>query len=116
MRVYRIQWRNGNPWVEPGSVIHCGKNKKLRRIQFPSEAKTVAFERGSATIVEAIEAELLHIALIFGPSVSVMRASLVPRPWLMARCVAEILRLYRKLERHGLVPKGTYEKRARKGA
>lgn len=110
MRVYRVQWCKGIPYIEAGMVILCGKRKISRRIQFPHRKSTVPMSEGSETIVGAIEREILSIATLCQGSLRFGRRSRPPAPWLLAKCASDLLRLYRKLEKHRLVPRGTYER------
>lgn len=105
MTMYRVKWCKGVPHIEAGSIVLCGTKKSIRRIKFPSEKKLMSFCDGSETIADAIKADMLDVADRFGPVHSSKYRYRKPDPWLMASCIVRLLRLHRKLKKHGLVPK-----------
>lgn len=101
MSVYRINWRKGEPFVEAGDIVIVGKKKKIRKIKWPSEEKNKSYSSGFNSIKEALEAEILFIADLFGSSIFAKTGK--PDPWILATCIVKIIRLYRRLEKHHLV-------------
>lgn len=101
MSAYRINWKKGEPFVEAGDIVIVGNKKKIRKIKWPSEEKNKNFSSGFNSINEAIEAEILFIADLFGKSIFAKSGK--PDPWILAKCITKIIRLYRRLEKHHLV-------------
>ncbi len=98
-RMYVVRWKDGEPYIVGGKVIAVGRKASPSRVKLDNDEGTVPTKDADETICEALRRELLDVAGLALRS-SVFKTSL--SPWDMARCVARLTRLRRKLERHGL--------------
>jgi hypothetical protein len=80
-------------------------------VKFPSERATFQLSDASLTIEDALKTMILEIVRIYGRDSRFLLPAdrRPPRPWSLAHGVVRLLRLYRKLEKHGLVPAGGYD-------
>ena len=101
--VYRVKWKNGQPFIEHGEIIITGTKKQSRRIMWPSNTKMEAFSSGHDSIKKAVEADIFRIASLFGEFGFGYRKNVHASAWNIANCIIELMRLCRKMEKHNLI-------------
>jgi len=99
--VYRVMWKAGIPYIHHGKIVESGKKRikqyaEFNGVKYPLTPSVVS-------IMAAIEAEILECA-------DECRLSWRPhyqpgKPWRLARCIAELTRLYARCRKRHLVPK-----------
>src|SRR3990167_4360799 len=100
--MYRVNWKDGVPYIEIGHIIDVGRKRKTQKIQWPSEPAKLPLSTGSSTIKKALEKDILDTALLFGDPLLPIE-EFMPEPWILARCIWEIMRLRHKLKKHNLI-------------
>ncbi len=98
-RVYRVIWKNGNPHIQAGQLLATGKQQKARASLFDGER--FSGYTAEPTMQAAIERELIECADKYGHGFGFQNKR---RPWSLVYTVTRLWRLYRKLQKHGLVP------------
>lgn len=99
-RVYRVAWRDGRPFIQTGRVIEGGGGKrKVRKTRWDTTAGW-ANSPPSETMKGAIRQEIITAVDLCIPRRS--SAGRKQRPFSLALAVADLMRLYRKLQRHHL--------------
>ena len=99
--MYRVRWKDAQPYIEHGEIVIVGKKRQQRRIQWPSEEKLLEFSSGQETIKEAIEQEILEIAFDNGKGYWPVQKK--GQPWTLSNAIIKIRRLTRKLQKFHLV-------------
>ncbi len=107
--VYRVVWKDRIPSIEAGWVIATGKLGQGRACRFPSVEDLMARFFGEASISEAVEIEILRT----GRSNTDTLLCHNPNPWRMARTVVKLIRLYRRLQQHGLIKDDPFQDKGR---
>ena len=101
--MYAIKWRDGTPYLVSGKIVTRGTKKKTRWIQWPEKKNLSPLTEGCESIKGAFEKEILDICSYFGRS-RFRRFKNTEEPWTLVVCIYKIMRLRRKLEKHGLWP------------
>ncbi len=97
-RMYVVHWRDGQPHVVGGKVVGVGRKASPSRVRLDNGDGTIPVKEAAETIPGALHDNIVALA----------NATLRPlfgdplKPWGLARCLAKLTRLRRKLERHGL--------------
>lgn len=91
-RMYVIRWYDGQPHIVGGKVIPVGRHRRPQRVKMPS-GESVRASTASETMRGAVSVAVLDLARICLSQ---------QKPFTMARLIVRLVRLLRKLERHGL--------------
>jgi hypothetical protein len=106
-----MAWWNdsGVPYIAAGRVVETGKKRKKLEASFETLAPVhVPLARVSATMGEAIGEAIVNAAGKFCPQYQLFGPPPEePRPWKLAVAVARLMRLKRKLQKHGLIKRPT---------
>lgn len=98
-RCYSVWWTKGQPSIEHGIVVLCGKNKKTRKAMMSKSPKPLPISEVFPTIREAIAREITTCADMFlGKSFPRHK----PEPWQLVSAIIRLMRLLRQLEKRHL--------------
>jgi hypothetical protein len=98
--VYRVRWKDGVPYLEGGVMEVRGQKRPQLMALFQTSGPSGYTPSYYATLKEALEAELVSCGRAYGGTPRHPEG----RPWDLVRTVTRLWRLYRKLQKHHLVP------------
>ena len=103
-RVFRINWRDGEPFVAIGDVYEVGKTKKQCRVSERGGKTGQQLSDWSTTLAQAFDCEIQWWANYFCVFTDRRRNGKRDLDFVdMERAMCQLRRLRRKLEKHGLM-------------
>lgn len=101
--VYRVNWKIGVPYIEPGKIVVVGRKRNTKKIKWPSCKKSKPLKTGYSSIGEAIKNDIFDTARLFGEYDSLGRINRKADVDKLVYVICKTQRLFRKLEKHHLV-------------